>query len=368
MRCLDGHWQIPVMSPMTIRFLDADDESWRALLDRLPFDFYHLPEYLKLEAGRLSAKPEVAIIQRGDRLLVLPYLVRDWPSQDRTLGQDIVSPYGYPGFLVSDSVDSTDFVRESFDRLRAAWAERSICSAFIRLNPLTDASFCKAIAGDPALHPEGQTVSIDLQPPLDELRKKTRKNHQRDIRALRDSGCSAELVDLDGGLNDFVSIYEETMDRVRAKPYYYFSRDYYVRLREILSPNLAMCVARFEGRVVAAGLFTEFNGVVQYHLGGAVGSDLKKAPMKLVLDRVREWAKLRGNRVFHLGGGLGAKRDSLFNFKLGFANQVHQFHTLRIVVDPAGYRHWEHLAADERNAGDSKLRDGSFFPIYRATS
>jgi hypothetical protein len=83
----------------------------------------------------------------------------------------------------------------------------------------------------------------------------------------------------------------------------------------------------------------------------------------LRIDFLRRWAKSRGNRVFHLGGGVGGSEDSLFRFKAGFSQQRHPFHTWRMVADETVYRRlvkrWE-----SRHGAEADGLDG-FFPAYR---
>src|SRR5204863_2673190 len=124
----------------------------------------------------------------------------------------------------------------------------------------------------------------------------------------------------------------KTMHRVAARENYSFSLAYFHNLREALGPLLQIAsVVSPQGEVAAAALFTECCGIVQYHLSGADERFLRLAPTKLLLDDVRYWAKERGNRLFHLGGGLGAASDSLFDFKAGFSRHRGTFCTSRIV-------------------------------------
>ena len=72
-------------------------------------------------------------------------------------------------------------------------------------------------------------------------------------------------------------------------------------------------------------------------LSGTRDSFFKLHPFKTILNFVRYWAKDRGNRVFHLGGGLGGKKDGLFEFKAGFSKIRHPFKTWRIIADEDRY-------------------------------
>ena len=81
-----------------------------------------------------------------------------------------------------------------------------------------------------------------------------------------------------------------------------------------------------------------------------------------MLDYARTWARQRGNDVLHLGGGVGGRADSLFQFKAGFSPRRHAFHTWRVIVDPDQY---EALCA--RRPGSENADDATdFFPRYRA--
>ena len=71
--------------------------------------------------------------------------------------------------------------------------------------------------------------------------------------------------------------------------------------------------------------------------------------------------KKRGNRVLHLGGGLGGAPDSLFAFKAGFSKARHPFRTWRVVVDEDRYRELTRAAQPGLAAADVP----GFFPAYR---
>jgi lipid II:glycine glycyltransferase (peptidoglycan interpeptide bridge formation enzyme) len=125
-------------------------------------------------------------------------------------------------------------------------------------------------------------------------------------------------------------------------------------------------VVRLDATIVSAALINECNGIVQYHLGATLATFLEQAPKKLLLDYVRTWAKNRGNRIFHLGGGRGGAKDSLYNFKLGFANQTHPFSTLRFVVNEPQYHQWTVSQAQQFSQTPEQLLASNFFPAYRA--
>ena len=76
-----------------------------------------------------------------------------------------------------------------------------------------------------------------------------------------------------------------------------------------------------------------------------------------MLDFVREYAVNRGEfSVFHLGGGLGGKEDSLFKFKSGFSKNTADFYLIKSIFNVPLY---DELSQDT----DENIE---FFPAYRA--
>lgn len=353
---------------MEHRIIDTSDQLWMQTLSQLKYDFYHLPGYLNLEASRFNATPKAIVIQDGDRLFFLPYLLRSWnDSINEKQGWDVISPYGYCGFLVNESINRAEFIRQAIAQLQQIWQSYGICSAFLRLHPILNSGVEHILSDHPSLQIGGGTVSVDLLHSLDDLWKHTRSVHRQRIRYLKKAGFSIEIVSSEANLDSFISIYEETMNRVCAEPFYYFSRDYFIELIHALGSKLHLFVAMSNKTIAAAALVTECNGIVQYYLSGSSNDFLKVSPTRLVLDYVRTWAKEQGNHTFHLGGGLGSAQDSLYHFKAGFANQSHTFSTLRLIINEAQYYSWVALKAEQYNQTQSNLLNTNFFPAYRAT-
>ena len=113
--------------------------------------------------------------------------------------------------------------------------------------------------------------------------------------------------------------------------------------------------------VAAAGLFVETDGIVQYHLGGTERTLATFEPAKMLLHYAADWATQRGNRILHLGGGVGGANDSLFHFKAGFSRLRHPYRTMRSVLDDREYDRLSAARALELPQGQA----GDFFPRYR---
>ena len=340
---------------MKAELIGTDSPIWETILGRVAFDFYHRPAYVALSAEHEGGTGQALLVQDGDRGMLLPLVLRPIPGSGRT---DATSPYGYPGPLVWGSGDP-DFVRAAFDAGVEELRARGVVSLFVRLHPLLDAA---PPVGVGMLMTHGETVSIDLTQTLEAIWGQTRNNHRRDIGKAIRVGYLARADEDWEHFGTFVRLYRETMERLSAEERYMFDERYFAGLREALGPSLTLWVVMIGDIVTAAVLFTETSGIVQYHLAGTDERYASARPTKVLIHAVTRWAKERGDRRLHLGGGVGGADDSLMHFKSGFSDERHVFHTLRVVVDEAEYERLV-LAGDPSGGDPTDL--GGFFPLYR---
>lgn len=351
---------------MRVETFTLDDPRWGAALARLPHDFYHLPGYVGLDARRLQAPAEAILGSDGDRFVFLPYLRRQCETLDEGAAMsitDVVSPYGYPGLLLNDEGRDPGFAAGAIEAIKAEFAGRHICSAFLRMHPILGAEFEKVFPAGTFGSPS-DTVAIDLH--LDEVRlwNQIRQGHQETLKKCQKNGFTARFIPLDGVLDDFIVIYNQTMDRVKAKDSYYFTRDYFAELAQM--PGVHCGIVENAGRMAAACIFLECGGIVQAHLGGTHADFLSRSPFHLVLHQATLWAKARGQRWLHLGGGLGGGNDKLLHFKAGFSPVRFPFLTARLITDEPTYRRLVDARAQSLNLAADALLTSDYFPAYRS--
>jgi Acetyltransferase (GNAT) domain len=353
-------------SPFQTRVLwTKQQQEWVGILGQMvQHDFHHLPQYHRVEEHRLKGMAHLFTYCDGDYVIALPLLLRRVGDEFPGLN-DATSVYGYGGPVASHQRMPGPVVRAFQAALREELAERHVIAVFSRLHPLIAGH--DLLAGLGECRAIGQTVSIDLSLSLEKQRAQYRDSYNRRVSKQRREGSIACLHDEDKRhLGDFVSIYEETMRRVKAKATYFFGQDYFYQLTDELGTGLQLFVAVVGGKVVAAGLFTICDGVVQYHLGGTRDEFLKLSPMALVFDTVRLWANKAGARVFHLGGGVGgAKDDSLFHYKAGFSDRRHNFATWRWIVAPEVYHELCERRARMNALQGLEPTSADYFPAYR---
>ena len=367
---------------MLAKIVSPVDLDWQECLNTIPHDFYHLPGYLELEAHRQNATAEAIVIRNGLEVFFLPYLIRecdrhediDKSARDRIY--DVISPYGYSGILVSSVGQNPIFIKKCLTLIYDYWQQQHICSAFIRLHPILNSYIDSSMfASDIAvenkdlktnLSPRGNVIVCDLTNDLDDIWKQIRSSHRTKISKLRRSGFTVRMVPAEKYLDVFIGIYLETMSRVNASKIYYFTKDYFKKLVEVLGDRLALCVVEIDNEVIAASLITEVSGIVQYHLGGTTTQYLPQSPTIIMFDYIIRWAKERNNHYLNLGGGLGSSQDSLYHFKSGFSDRIKSFMTIETIVDRDIYNRLTHARAETLGMTLLEIQNTSFFPSYRA--
>ena len=354
---------------MRIDVLGLSDPAWPDCLRTLQHDFYHLPAYVAVEAWRIQAQPGAFLAEDGKRRMFVPFLRRScaelFPDAGLVAGlSDVTSPYGYPGLLLSeDARQAPDFTRAALEALRHTLSSQGICSAFLRQHPLLSGDFRFIFPADVLTH-YGDTVAVDLTLGDKVLWHQIREGHQWTINKGRRLGFTARMIPLAECLDVFVILYRETMDRVKAKETYYFRREYFERLAE-MPQHVHCCAVESEGTVIAACILFECAGIVQAHLGGTRTDFLSRSPFHLALHHAMFWAKSRGNRYLHLGGGVGGANDSLLQFKAGFSPRRFPLLAMRLIVNEPSYRRLVELRAQACGVPPATLAASSFFPLYR---
>lgn len=349
-------------------FIDTSSDIWKAVLTSKSHDFYHLPEYADLEA-EITGGRAIGWVPSDDSLkceFLIPLISRWIPDSDGLY--DLVSPYGYPGILCSEMSD--DLINHLLSEFNKEAGEAGYVSTFIRLNPFLN-------NWKPEIHNElqialGHTVSLNLECFIESIAYNFSTipfstNHKRNLKKLHQNGYRTLMGDL-SYINDFIEAYYQTMHRRGAKSYYFFPEIYFRRLFEITGDNMVfISVLSPEGTFESGGIFTIYNGIMQYHLGATVDGAEAASPSKLMMEAAINEGIKRKAKVLHLGGGLGANNaDGVYRFKQGFARDCHTFSCLQFIHNHVIYKQ---LLKENRATGISLVSDeNNFFPQYRMTN
>ncbi len=357
------------MSKLTILTSTQSTEWTKVIEGMYQYDFYHLPGYHTLAEQRGEGSAHLIVYTEGNFQIAVPLLLRPVHmvaglSVEGHGWWDATSVYGYAGPLVSHPNLPASFIERFQDRLTEWCNTQRLVGVFSRLHPLLPQTTVMSGLGE-IVHC-GKTVSIDLQCPPAAQFAVYRKSHRYEINRMRRKAMICEVsTDLEDW-DTFIEIYTETMHRVKAEGGYFFEKAYFESLRQWLSDIFHLFLCRQDGQVLCGGLFTLCDSVVQYHLSGVREAFISLSPTKLMLDEVRLWANAQGARVFHLGGGVGSKEDSLFLFKAGFSDCRHDFLLWRWICNPEIYSRL--VVARQQwyeQQGNGSISE-TYFPAYRS--
>ncbi|HWT25024.1 MAG TPA: GNAT family N-acetyltransferase [Solirubrobacteraceae bacterium] len=324
--------------------LEVEPRAWDDLLrSRGVTDVYFSRGYVESAAVLGGGAPVFLHLPGAHGDALFPCLLRDDPP-------DVVTPYGYGGPLLLGDLPAARFA----DAYREWCAARDVVTSFVVFHPLA-ANHAHAEACGFRAVPLAGTVAWGLGEP--DLAAGMHRHHRRLVRRAREDGFAAAVDERPADLTEFAALYEATMRRVDASPFYFFGPAYWeALLREV--PLVRVDVRGADGAPVAGVLGMGKPPWLHYHLGGAADAGRGTGASHLALLALAEWGRDHGYAVLHLGGGVGGRADALFEYKLRFAPDGRRAAALgKAVHDSAAYG---------RLTGSPAVDWDGFFPAYRA--
>ena len=355
------------MNDLTVVHCEQAYEWKEIIKETKKYDFYHLPGYHSLAEMRGEGFANLFVYREDQYVTALPLLLRPINNvpglQNATDGLwDATSVYGYAGPVSSHQNLPESFILNFQRSIREELRRKNVITVFSRLHPFIPQTNLLNGIGD--ISTIGVTISIDLTLPLKEQKWQYSKGHKSGINKLKKMNAECIHDERMQYFDEFIDIYYETMKRVEAKKYYYFDKAYFEKFIDQIEDKVHLFVCLLGNKIMCGGLYVKCNNFLQSFLGGMRNEFRNIAPRKLEKDTVRIWAKEQGLQYFHLGGGVGGKKDSLYEFKSGFSKRRHDFRIWKWIVDPDRY---EKLCALKKINIEDNTNSTSYFPAYRAT-
>jgi hypothetical protein len=359
---------MPTMSQAgNLAILDTRDAGacakWTALWEDCPDrEVFAHPCYAQLfcGAGDLSV---CVVWGDGSGKVLFPLILRrlsaePWTGGDAIDSWDAVTPYGYGGPHVQGEPDA-----DAFWLAFGEWARsRHLASLFVRFSLFPEALL--PFQGEVVDIGPNVVRSLAITPAAlwRDYEHKVRKNTSR----ARREGITVEFDPAGSRLDDFLSIYHETLDRRTASTAYYFDRGFFLRLIENLSGRFAFFHALHQGRLVSSELVLESARRIYSFLGGTRADAFDVRPNDLLKHEIILWGIRREKDAFVLGGGY-EPGDGIFRYKRSFApGGVVPFCVGQRILDPSAYERLVSMRAgwEARRGREWRPRPG-YFPSYR---
>jgi sugar O-acyltransferase (sialic acid O-acetyltransferase NeuD family) len=292
-------------------------------------DIYFTPEYLHLQEQNYNAEAECFIFQVGNQIIIYTYLKFKINTDKYELDKqyfDIESPYGYNG-PISNS-NNKDFIFEFYKVFETYCIENNIIAEFVRYHPLINN--VNINNGNIMKNLDRNTVFIDLNVNYSQIWNHVYDSKNRNtIKKAILNGLKSEIISNPNNseILCFSEMYNETMNKLNANKYYYFSIDFIDKTFKLQPKNAFLInIKNSTDEIVCSGIFFHYGDFFHYHLSARnIISD--GTSNNFLIDQALLFAQKIGAKKFHLGGGrTNHQDDTLLKFKKSFSKQIADFY------------------------------------------
>jgi len=330
--------------------------EWDAYVKRAHnYEVYHTWYYHSLN---MEGEPILFIYEKEDLFIAFPLIKRNIAGSSQ---YDMTSVYGYAGPI--SNVDFKDIPQLTIESFKEEFghflkSEQCIC-VFSRLYPFLNQHYLLENIG--GVIPNGSTIYMDLSLSIEEQRSRYDKRLKRQIKKLRETGYTIKNAAGHSEIAAFTEMYHKNMDRLGASKSYYFDEKYFAGLLNTREFENELVLIYDGTEMICGALILISENVVRNHLSATSEKYLKVSPSKLLTDEISLIGRRLGKKIFHLGGGVGGKEDSLFKFKSHFSNLRINDWIWCYVSDQESYNALLH------QKGVGLTQQSTFFPAYRQT-
>lgn len=321
-------------------------------------DIYFEENYGKLYEKMENAIAEKFVFENENGKITSLFLKREIPEKiDGKTYYDLITPYGYGGPVVEFS-NNKEKLLEDFEKEFSKYClENNIVSEFIRFHPIAKnyEDFEKMYN---AIYMR-KTLATNIEDYEDPFQMEFSKSTRKTVKRCLNSGISYRITERPENLEEFKRIYYMNMERKEATEYYFFEDQYFSDILKYFKDNVIVVEAIYEDKVVATGLYFVSNNIIHAHLSGTDTEYLELSPAYVLKYATVIWAKERGIKLIHYGGGLSnSEEDSLYKFKRKFAqNTDFNFYIGKKIWNQEIYNKLCEIKNVDKNE--------SFFPAYR---
>jgi len=341
-----------------------DEHEWSNLLTLFPktsLDVYFTPEYATLyESGTNEGKVRCIKFENSEGFALYPYIEREIPLEI-TNGKklkDIVTPYGYGGPVLTNR--SQEFLRSFNNAVDDFFMDMGYISEFIRFHPILENHKLRDCTTS-LVH---RTFGVDFSKEEADNLEFWHNSMKRGVKKAEKSGLEITVEPLGAkNLDTFVKIYNATMKRRNARPYYFFSESYWSLMLSLGQKGESILAnVLYNGKVISSAIFLIWDRIyIHYHLGGSNEDYLNLRPNNYLFWNIEKWAAKNKFRILFLGGGV-KESDGLERFKSGISNVSFDFYVGKKVFNEKIF----HLLNERAKRLSEQNYDADFFPPYRS--
>lgn len=323
-------------------------DKWNRYLRSLPVeqqDVYFTPEYYRLYEELGDGVAKCFVYKRNNEIALYPFLINSVNDLGYELPNnyyDIQGAYGYNG--VASSNQESDFIDQFNSAFESYCRDQNIIAEFTRFHPLINNS--KFSENHLFTSFDRKTVYIDLNDKYEILYKTFQTTTRKQIRRAVDRHhIEVRVIENDASIIDeFLHIYFEAMNRLKADPYLFFTRNYFKSL--LKEVNSVCFFAIYEKKPISAIIAIYDSYYMHGYLGGTLSDFLHLSPFSLLYAEMIKYGQKKSCRFLHVGGGATKKPDDpVFKYKTNFSDLTGNFFIGKKVYQKSVYEYiveqWE---------------------------
>lgn len=333
-----------------------DKTEWISYVDRAAeTDFYHTWHYHSLDKAGTAM---LFVYEEAGDFIAIPLIKRAIPG---SIYYDLTCVYGYSGPLSNKIMGAIDaLLTDNFKRAFLEFlSDGNYVSVFSRMNPFFQQQILLDEFG--SVYENGEVVAIDLTISIEERQKKYSTSTLANVKSAVKKGYYIKEEQGADAIKVFKEIYEENMRRVGATESYLFDSRHYIEMLNNAEYDGRLFMVYKEDVVACCTIVVFKNNIIESYLIGTRTEYLRDSPAKFLVDTVAQIGRESGMRYYNLGGGLGFRRDSLFEWKNAFSDLLFGYKSWRYIANPTIY---QQLLDQKGIDKDTKV---DFFPLYRLT-
>lgn len=268
--------------------------------------------------------------------------------------EDIVTPYAFSGPLLMPK-ENTDICKkklaEQFNCYFQQYCDdQNIIAEYVQFSPwLKDYEFFRDIY---QLDFRTHIIAMDLRKG-DLMRDELNGRRRRAVRNAMKQGVEVFFDDSGKMIDEFLRLYEYTVQKYHAIDYYRFNRNFIQKMFEQLPGKVSFAYAVYGGRCAAICMLLKQGKYIHYHLAGNDPEMSRTNASSLLIYSVASKAQQEGYELFILGGAEG----TMMEFKKTFTrNCVFDYY--------AGKKIRNNIIYDMLVKKNGKEKT-AFFPAYR---
>lgn len=302
----------------------SEAAEWKQYFNCLPSnrrDIYFTPEYNALYEKHGDGTAQCFVFEDDKGMALYPFLKNPISNLGYKLDReyyDIQGAYGYNGLI--SSTESPEFIKAFWEAFDVYCMENDIIAEFMRFHPLLN----NHLLASPKMKIffSRHTVGLDLSDDDIWMHQISSKNRNMIRKAEKEGVTIVESEDYE----TFRKLYNGTMSDLHAEDFYFFPPEYYSEYKQTFKDESLLCLATYDGKVIAGSMFMYSDDYAHYHLSARDRDYSRYAANNLILWYGIQKAKERGCKWFHLGGGTtGDDGDSLLKFKKEFSKTLCEF-------------------------------------------